>query len=125
MYYKRTTSVLTGIVLAIAATSVFAHHGWRGYQEVIETEDGVFDLSLEWPGGPQDFSLQDARGMLRLDVNEGKFPQAPGGAAGALRVVSILNLAEIVQRLSLSQMFESGIPFNSMEGEVVFHGGTI
>lgn len=96
-----------------------------GYQEVIETEDGVFDLSLEWPGGPQDFSLQDARGMLRLDVNEGKFPQAPGGAAGALRVVSILNLAEIVQRLSLSQMFESGIPFNSMEGEVVFHGGTI
>lgn len=96
-----------------------------GYQEVIVTDPGAIDLTLGWPGGPQDFSLQGATGLLRLDVGEGNFPQAPGGASGALRVVSILNLAEIVQRLSLSQMFESGIPFNNMEGEVVFHGGTI
>ena len=40
-------------------------------------------------------------------------------------MVSILNLAEIVRRLSLSQMFESGIPFDKVEGEVSLEDGTI
>ena len=96
-----------------------------GYQEVIVTDEGSLDLSLEWPGAPQDFSLRRSRGLLGVEIGRGHFPQAPGGAAGALRVVSILNLAEIVQRLSLTQMFESGIPFNEVNGEVVFHADTI
>jgi uncharacterized protein YhdP len=40
-------------------------------------------------------------------------------------VVSILNLADIVQRLDLTQMFESGIPFHTVDGEILLHGGTI
>ncbi len=96
-----------------------------GYQEVIVTDGGALDLSLEWPGAPQDFSLGQSRGLLGVEIGQGHFPQAPGGAAGALRVVSILNLAEIVQRLSLTQMFESGIPFNEVNGEVVFQADTI
>jgi uncharacterized protein YhdP len=39
--------------------------------------------------------------------------------------VSILNLAEIVQQLSLSHMFESGIPFNTIEGEIYLQAGTL
>ena len=96
-----------------------------GYQEAIVTDEGSLDLSLKWPGAPQDFSLGQSQGLLEVDIGRGHFPQAPGGASGALRVVSILNLAEIVQRLSLTQMFESGIPFNEVDGEVVFHAGTI
>jgi uncharacterized protein YhdP len=96
-----------------------------GYQEIIETEQGNFNLALEWAGGPQDFSLQDSTGSLRGDIGAGHFPDAPGGASGALRVVSILNLAEIVQRLSLANMFESGIPFNKVDGELLLQGGTI
>ena len=42
-----------------------------------------------------------------------------------MRVVSILNLTEIVQRLSLSHMFESGVPFDKVDGEVIFQGGTL
>jgi uncharacterized protein (TIGR02099 family) len=96
-----------------------------GYQEAIVTDEGSLDLSLEWPGAPQDFALERSRGQLEVDIGRGHFPQAPGGASGALRVVSILNLAEIVQRLSLTQMFESGIPFNEVTGEVLFQAGTI
>ena len=96
-----------------------------GYQEAIVTDEGSLELSLEWPGAPQAFSLGQSQGRLGVDIGRGHFPQAPGGASGALRVVSILNLAEIVQRLSLTQMFESGIPFNKVDGEVVFQAGTI
>jgi uncharacterized protein (TIGR02099 family) len=96
-----------------------------GYQNVIETESGHFDVALEWPGAPQDFSLESARGSVRVDIREGHFPEVSAGTSGTLRVVSILNLAEIVQQLSLSHMFESGIPFNTIEGEAVLGGGTI
>ncbi len=96
-----------------------------GYERIIVTEDGSFQLTLEWPGGPQDFSLEQAQGSLLVDIGAGTFPDVSGGASGTLRVVSILNLTEIVQRLSLSHMFKSGVPFDKVDGEVIFRGGTI
>jgi uncharacterized protein (TIGR02099 family) len=95
------------------------------YQKILETRKGQFDVNLRWPGPPQGFSLATGRGSMRVDIGRGNFLEAPSGATGALRVVSILNLADIVRRLSLSHMFESGIPFDSVEGEIFLHGGTI
>ncbi|MEH6580372.1 MAG: YhdP family protein [Halioglobus sp.] len=97
------------------------------YQNIIETRSGQIDVALEWPGGPQDFSLADLQGSLALDVDEGRFLDTPSGASGTLKVVGILNLADIVQRLSLdlSDMFSSGIPFHSIQGDVLFQSGTI
>jgi uncharacterized protein YhdP len=95
------------------------------YQKILETRKGKFDVNLRWPGPPQGFSLATGRGSMRIDIGRGSFLEAPSGATGALRVVSILNLADIVRRLSLSHMFESGIPFDSVEGEVFLHSGTI
>jgi uncharacterized protein YhdP len=95
------------------------------YQKILETRKGKFDVKLQWPGPPQGFSLATGRGSMGIDIGRGSFLEAPSGATGALRVVSILNLADIVQRLSLSHMFESGIPFDSVNGEIFLHGGTI
>ncbi|MCB1844195.1 MAG: hypothetical protein KDI09_14640, partial [Halioglobus sp.] len=96
-----------------------------GYQRILETEGGRVAAELSWPGAPTDFSLAGAAGTLQLAFGDGSFPEAPAGASGALRVVSILNLVDIVQRLSLAHMFESGIPFDSLSAEVYLHAGTI
>jgi uncharacterized protein YhdP len=96
-----------------------------GYQRILETETGEIDVVLEWPGGPQEISLDHARGSLLLDVGKGTFLNAPEGASGALRVLNILNLAEIIGKLSLSHMFTSGIPFHGLEGEIFLHDGSI
>jgi len=96
-----------------------------GYERIVETRDGAVAMDLKWPGSPADFTLLTGGGSLEADMGAGSFLSAPSGAAGALRVVSILNLVDIVQRLSLSHMFESGIPFDSVTGEVYFHEGTI
>lgn len=96
-----------------------------GYQRILETKQGTLGLDLTWPGAPQNFSSLVAEGSLLLESGAGSFLEAPAGASGALRVVGILDLASIVRRLSLSQMFESGIPFDTMEGEVHLHSGTI
>jgi uncharacterized protein (TIGR02099 family) len=96
-----------------------------GYQRIVETSNGDFDLDLHWPGAPQAFSLLEGWGSMRVAIGAGSFLEAPSGAEGALRVVSILNLADIVGRLSLSNTFESGIPFDSVDGEINLQGGTL
>ena len=96
-----------------------------GYEKIMETEQGQFDLDLRWPGSPQGVSLLQGQGSAVVKIGRGSFLEAPSGATGALRVVSILNLADIVRRLSLTHMFESGIPFDSVDGEVFLHNGVI
>lgn len=99
--------------------------GRFGYEEILETQSGRFDFDLQWPGAPQAFSLLQGQGSVSVAIEQGRFLEAPSGASGTLKVVNILNLADIVQRLSLSHMFESGIPFDSVEGEVFLHSGAI
>jgi len=96
-----------------------------GYESIVQTELGQFDIDLHWPGAPQDFSLAAAQGSMQVSIGHGNFLEATAGATGALRVVSILNLADIVRRLSLSNMFESGIPFDSVSGEISLRSGTL
>jgi len=96
-----------------------------GYERILETSRGRFGLDLHWPGAPQQFTLAASTGALLVAVEEGRFLTASAGASGTLRVVSILNLADIVQRLSLTQLFESGIPFDGMQGTVNFSTGVI
>lgn len=96
-----------------------------GYERIVETDQGALDVEVRWPGAPQDFALSDAEGDMQVRIGRGSFLEATTGASGALRVVSILNLADIVQRLSLSNMFQSGIPFDSVEGEVALGEGKL
>jgi uncharacterized protein YhdP len=67
---------------------------------------------------------QRLRGTLAVEARRGRVLEARG-SAGALKVVTILNLAEIVRGLSLSHMFESGIPFDRAASELRFRGGTV
>ncbi len=51
MQNMRTVSILTGVLLVIATSTVIAHHGWGGYKEVIEMSAIVTELKL---GNPHD-----------------------------------------------------------------------
>ena len=95
------------------------------FQRTLESESGDFRLDLSWPGGPQDFGIINTLGSSYMTAKNGRFLNAPQGASGTLRVISLLNFAGIVQRLSLTHMFESGIPFDSLRGEAHFHAGTV
>ncbi len=96
-----------------------------GYEKILETKSGRAELALDWPGSPAAFSLAGSAGRLDLGIEGGAFRNTSAGTSGALRVVSILNLTDIVSRLSLTQMFETGVPFHSLDGDLHFHRGTI
>ncbi|MDZ7784409.1 MAG: DUF3971 domain-containing protein [Halioglobus sp.] len=99
--------------------------GYFGYEKIVETRGGTVDVALDWQGSPAAFSLADLDGKMHVDIGEGTFTGAPSSASGALRVVSILNLADILRRLSLAHMFDTGIPFDGIEGDVRFDKGRI
>ena len=96
-------------------------------EEVVETRNGRVDLDLAWPGPPTDFVLVATSGRMGVDVGEGRFLKTSGAAEGTLRVVGILNLAEFVRRLSLdlTYVFQSGVPFDSIKGELLFLQGLV
>ena len=97
------------------------------YEEIVETKNGKVHLDLSWPGAPTEFELARATGRMEVDVEDGRFLKTSGAAEGTLRVVGILNLAEFVRRLSLdlSYVFESGVPFDSITGELLFEEGQV
>jgi uncharacterized protein (TIGR02099 family) len=123
--WKQGEDAYTEVLATLAFKDFGSTLSYFGYQKIIQTRKGSIDVKLHWPGAPTSFSLESARGSILLDVGSGSFLNAPGGAAGALRVVNILNLVHLVQRLSVSHMFDTGIPFDKVEGEIYLHEGTI
>lgn len=97
------------------------------YEEIVETNSGRADLEVTWPGNPGEFALVETTGDMRIDVQEGRFLNTSGAAEGTLRVVAILNLADVVSKLSLdlSSIYKSGVPFDSIEGDLHFETGIV
>ncbi|MCX2982464.1 hypothetical protein EYC98_16490 [Halieaceae bacterium IMCC14734] len=97
------------------------------YERIIETNSGRVDIDLAWPASPLDFALLGTSGQLVMNVDEGRFLNASGAAEGTLRVVAIVNLAEFVRRLSLdlNSLAKSGVPFDSITGELLFDNDVI
>jgi len=97
------------------------------YERMIETDRGGADIDLVWPGPPAAYDIASARGKIGVDVGEGRFLKTSGTAEGTLRVVGILNLADFVRRLSLdlSYVFQSGVPFDSIQGDLEFRSGQV
>ncbi|MEM1112025.1 MAG: AsmA-like C-terminal region-containing protein [Pseudomonadota bacterium] len=96
-----------------------------GYEKSLETAQGEALFALAWPGGPQDFGLASASGTLELDARNGRFLNTDAGTSGALRVISVLNMADLIGRLSLNEVFETGVPFHTMGGRVELASGVM
>lgn len=86
-----------------------------GYESVLQSRRGRATMDLHWPGGPELFEFAGTEGALSLTLDDGKFLKASSSARGTLRVITILNFADIVNRLSLTQLFESGVPFDKVQ----------
>ncbi|TCO76236.1 YhdP family protein [Chromatocurvus halotolerans] len=96
-----------------------------GFAPALESRSGAAVGSLRWTGVPAAPAFDNLQGTLQVQARAGRLLQSPGGASGALKVVTLLNLAELLQGLSLSSMFESGIPFERASGDLVFNRGQL
>ena len=79
-------------------------------------------VRLRWPGGPTAFAAAQAEGDVTVLARRGRVLES---RPGPLALVGFLNFAEILRGLSLSYMFDTGIPFDRARADLHLHGGTV
>jgi uncharacterized protein (TIGR02099 family) len=96
-----------------------------GYEQMITTESASFDIAMQWAGAPSEYSVEALKGEILLDMRKGAFLNAPSGANSTLKVVSFLNLNNILKRLQLdfSDLSQRGYAFDKLKGSVTFDHG--
>ncbi len=89
---------------------------------VVNFASGSLVSELSWTGSPMDLSLTSARGQAKLELNNGSFLPVSAQATGPLRFISIFNLAGLVQRANVNQLFDPGLTFDKATGDLSLDG---
>ena len=98
-----------------------------GKPDTLESQRASFDLDIYWAGSPQDFKLVDIYGDMDLHFDEGRFKRDASAGDGILRLLSVLNFDSIARRMRLdfSDLYQSGLAYDRIDGRVNFQGGTL
>ena len=83
------------------------------------------ETQLEWPASPLGFALIDLQGWMRLQLNDGHFPQLDGPTRGVSRLLGLMNMDRLVRRLRLdfSDITADGLSFDQLQANYVFEAG--
>jgi uncharacterized protein YhdP len=91
---------------------------WK-YQRIIESDSGRFGVDLTWLNSPDTWQLKSSAGTIDLRVYDGRFLNTSDTAEGTLRVVGLINLANVLNlQSSFSNLFDSGISFDRISGQL-------
>lgn len=118
------TPATTALTMDLAFDDIGAVFESLGYAPALVSDRGWAQADLGWSGSPLDAALATATGSLTVTARDGRV-LAASGSTGALKMVTFLNLAEILRGLSLAQMVEAGIPFERATGEFRFRNGRV
>jgi uncharacterized protein (TIGR02099 family) len=88
----------------------------------IESKNARFDLDVAWVGSPVKFNYATLNGLAKLSIKDGVLVS---DNAGALKAFGVLNFNSISRRLKLdfSDLYESGVVFDSLKARVSFENG--
>lgn len=83
-------------------------------------------VDFAWPGGPMDFELASLNAEFGFRLENGTIDEQ-SDASRLFRVFGLLNTDTIWRRLQLdfSDVYESGIAFDHMEGNALIHEGRL
>lgn len=84
----------------------------------VRSESFNFNIDVSWVGSPFNFDTYELYGSIDGDLKRGSFVDMDQ-AGDALRILSVLNIAQIVQRLGVNffNLFREGLSFD----RVLFH----
>ncbi|HEY6986008.1 MAG TPA: YhdP family protein [Rhodanobacteraceae bacterium] len=107
----------THMIIALTAQNLGHMMDALGFPGVIDGGQTAADIDAIWPGPPSAFAMARLEtGAITLKIAEGRILDVEPGGAG--RIFGLLSLSEIPRRLSLdfSDIFRSGLGFNSITG---------
>ncbi len=91
----------------------------------IDTRSGKASANLRWAGNPAALEISKLQGEVVLSMENGSFLPVPAGATGALRILSLLNLADLLGRANITQLFDAGVTFERAKGAFLFDKGQL
>ncbi len=97
-----------------------------GLPRVLDSEHAGFYADLGWSGEPWSPTPAAVRGYLGIDMEEGHFYKASGGATNAfLKLVGLFNFDTWLRRLrfDFSDLFSEGVSFDRLRGGIAFDQG--
>ena len=115
----------TTLVLNAELDNVSRTFSILGQEPVAETDNGRLAAVLRWPGSPMDLDVRAMVGEMDMILREGSFLPVPSGATGAVRLLSLLNLAGLFERANVTRLFEPGVAFKKAEGKLLFNAGQL
>ncbi|HEY7772641.1 MAG TPA: DUF3971 domain-containing protein, partial [Marinagarivorans sp.] len=93
------------------------------YPRALISESALFDVSLNWPGHPDQLDLNNLAGTVDLNMLNGHFIQGDtGDDRSLLKLISLLNFDTLVRRLRLdfSDLSPEGLSYDRVEGKLFF-----
>lgn len=115
-------SELLGVLYADNVADVLTANG---YAPSLESDRAVFTTDINWSGSPAFFSAANLSGDIGIEVRDGRFLQG-SGAAGALKLVSILNFDAIMRRLRFSDdLLYSGLAYDEISAQLSLSNGLV
>ena len=98
-----------------------------GLPVMVEARDTRIETSLEWQGSPLGVNMSTLNGSLKLRHKDGVLKQLDGGAGGALKLFGIFNTEALLRRIRLdfSDLYSSGVSFDTVKGQLDFDNGII
>ncbi|GAA5006487.1 TIGR02099 family protein [Pseudoluteimonas lycopersici] len=83
---------------------------------------GQARLQATWPGSPMGLKLAAFDGNLHIDARDGQLTEVEPGAG---RVLGLLSIARLPQRLTLDfhDFFSKGFAFNTLKGDIALGNG--
>ena len=111
------------MVVELTAESLGGMLDTFGFAGIIAGGQTIAHIDASWPGSPTAFVLANMTGSLDVSVQEGRILDVEPGAGG--RLFGLMSLREIPRRLSLdfSDLFKSGMSFNSIKGSFALADG--
>lgn len=99
---------------------------WQ-FERVMESRSGGADLDLWWADAPDRLSPRVLSGNLAMYFDKGRFLRGSDAASGTLRMVGLLNFANIIRRLQFNfrDIFEKGIHYDKIRGSMQFTDGVM
>ncbi|MBL6694710.1 MAG: hypothetical protein ISQ01_03100, partial [Luminiphilus sp.] len=94
-------------------------------KSVVEFSSGRVVGNVEWPGAPTDFQANQVTGDLELQLASGSFLPVPSQATDPLRFIGVFNLAGLVQRANVNQLFDPGLTFDRASGDFSLGRGEV
>jgi len=107
----------------LASDDLKAAFGALDLPPLVETEDARATLDLAWNDWPLKPDYLALNGSATLDIGECRLPD-PEGRTSLLRLLGVVNLANIQRRLRLdfSDVYQQGLACDGIDGEFRFDG---